>query len=251
MSVRQLARVWEYQFSKGEQSVMLSMADHANDEGGSIFPSVARIAWKTDYSKRQVQRIIGALTESGILILTQKETRRRPREYRIDWSKAKKKAPFRGDTMSKRGVTLDNNRGDISDVRGDIAVSSEPSLLNHQLPTIKENDPFESFVSFWNLTFPKKKLRASNKTLRAKFITRMKDLGFAKEWNNAIQQSSESPALVQASWFQATWFLRNDENYLRALNNEWAWKDKQIAKENAAQGQRQKSTSEKIAKRKN
>ena len=133
MSVRQLAKVWEYQFSKGEQSIMLSMADHANDEGGSIFPSVARIAWKTDYSKRQVQRIISALVDHRILVLVRKETRRRPREYRISWKHADKKPAFRGDTMSKSGVTSEGKRGDISDVRGDITVSPrtiiKPSLI--------------------------------------------------------------------------------------------------------------------------
>ena len=62
--------VWELDLDHRQKFVLLALADHADHNGGSVRPSVALIAWKTGYSKRQVQRIIRDLEEAGILVRT-------------------------------------------------------------------------------------------------------------------------------------------------------------------------------------
>jgi hypothetical protein len=141
MSIRVMAQVWEHEFSRSEQAIMLALADHAHDDGSRVFPSVERVAWKTGYSKRQTQRIIGTLRKSGVLVVVKKAYKNRPTEYRIDLLKAPEKPTYRGDTMSPQaveGVTTSVNGGDISTARGDIAKSSKPSLEPSNKPKKKD-----------------------------------------------------------------------------------------------------------------
>ncbi len=69
MSVKVMAKVWDhFPLGGGEFLTALCLADHADHEGGNIFPSVARIAMKTQQSERTVQRHIGAMKEAGWLL---------------------------------------------------------------------------------------------------------------------------------------------------------------------------------------
>lgn len=143
MSILLMSRVWTYALDHPEQSILLALTDHADDFGGSVFPSVGYVAWKTGYSARQVQRIMGDLRARGVLIQVRAATRDRPVEYRIDLARLEAKEPYRatenrGDNMSSlssAGVTqprhprgdTERGRGDISGERGDIAMAPEPS----------------------------------------------------------------------------------------------------------------------------
>ncbi len=126
MSIKQMSVVWEYEFKPAEQQVMLALADHAHDDGTEIRPSVARLAWKTGYSERQVHRVLARLRDDlGILVLTKKGGGRGfPNVYRFDWTKGVKKSAFRTrETLTSDGVNPDN-----SDINPDTAMSYEPSL---------------------------------------------------------------------------------------------------------------------------
>lgn len=94
MSILQMVEVWRHRFSHPQQVVMLALADHANDFGSSIFPAVDYLAWKTEYSRRTVQNILGDLRACGILEVVKEATWNRPNEYRINWKKATLKKPY-------------------------------------------------------------------------------------------------------------------------------------------------------------
>lgn len=165
MSIKLMAQVWERKLNKAEQSVLLAMADHAQDDGSKCFPSVDWIAWKTDYSARQVQRTIQALCTKSVLVLVRGYGRGRSNEYYIDLSKTQPKPEYiskgdtvspyprkhdtvspqslKGDTMSPNSIKDDvvspqtenvlplkgdilSVKGDIHDIKGDIAMSPEP-----------------------------------------------------------------------------------------------------------------------------
>lgn len=142
MSIKLMAQVWEYQLTRGEQAVLLAMADHADDNGNNCFPSIALLAWKTDYSERQITRILQQLTQRKVLEIVVPATNRRPTEYaiRLQHATPKQAPPVRsawGDTTSPLEVTprhpkkpargdISNARGDILHARGDIAMSPEP-----------------------------------------------------------------------------------------------------------------------------
>jgi hypothetical protein len=138
-----MTKVWEHEFPANQQLVMLALADHANDEGSQIFPSIERIAWKTGYSTRSIQRVIRDLQEAGILCVVRKANRYRPTEYSIDWSKAIQKAPYiqgcqdvtpagRGDMDDVSGVTSEVSRGDTGVVSGVTQLCHPNRHINHQ-----------------------------------------------------------------------------------------------------------------------
>jgi hypothetical protein len=127
MSGKATGMVWELDIPHPQQYVLLAMADHADHEGGNIYPSIAAIAWKTGYSERQVQRIVKELVTSKILELTKQAAGQYgTNHYRIVWENAPRKSPRKpmGDKMS----SLDSVRGDILTFRGDTQMSPDPSL---------------------------------------------------------------------------------------------------------------------------
>ena len=68
MSVKLMGEVWELKIDHATSHVLIAMADHASDDGSRCFPSVGYLSWKTNYSVRQVQRILINLEDRGIII---------------------------------------------------------------------------------------------------------------------------------------------------------------------------------------
>jgi hypothetical protein len=105
MSIKVMTMVFDAQLKSNQKLVMLALADHANDMGGRVFPSIERVAHKVCLSKRQVQRIMNDLRKEGLIHMTHKASRHRPREYRIDLFMLKAimveyEVPVRGDNMT-------------------------------------------------------------------------------------------------------------------------------------------------------
>lgn len=96
MSGKLVSMVYEREVNHAQQSILVAMADHADDDGRHCFPSVPFIAWKTGYSQRQVQRCIGELRQIGCLLVEREATRYRPTEYRIVLAALPAKEPFAG-----------------------------------------------------------------------------------------------------------------------------------------------------------
>jgi hypothetical protein len=68
MSVRVMGEVFYMEMEPNEKLVLLCYADHADDDGHSVFPSIAKIAKKSNYCERQVQIITRALEKKGFLL---------------------------------------------------------------------------------------------------------------------------------------------------------------------------------------
>lgn len=83
MSLTALGAVWSFPVSPQEKLVLLVMADHADDSGGNVFPSVARIMQMSGMSERAVQRTIRLLVSSGVVEVVRPARPGRPTEYRI------------------------------------------------------------------------------------------------------------------------------------------------------------------------
>ena len=94
MSIEVMTEVWKLDLEHPEQSVLLAMADHADDLGLNCYPSVGRLAWKTGYTERQVQRIIKDLRETGLIVPIGKGPDTDAMMYRIDLSRGIPKAHY-------------------------------------------------------------------------------------------------------------------------------------------------------------
>ncbi|HEX5520199.1 MAG TPA: helix-turn-helix domain-containing protein [Longimicrobiaceae bacterium] len=94
MSVKVMGEVWELELKPNHLVVLLALADHADHDGGGVFPSQALVAWKTGYGERQVRRIVAELEAEGLLVLVEdRRAQNLPNVYRIDTAAGKKKAP--------------------------------------------------------------------------------------------------------------------------------------------------------------
>lgn len=84
MSSKVQAAVWaRYPVGGGEMLLALALADHADDQGRNIWPSVAYSAEKTRQSERSVQYQLRRMVQRGFLILAQEAKHGRTREYKI------------------------------------------------------------------------------------------------------------------------------------------------------------------------
>lgn len=134
MSAKVTGMVFErYPQGGGEMLLALALADHAHDDGTSIFPSVARLAAKTRQSPRAVQYQLRSMEKSGWLILVSgakggrkpgSDSRGRTREYRIDpaWLNGAEIAPLPPSPMEhEKGEAVapfDSGKGANHDVKG-------------------------------------------------------------------------------------------------------------------------------------
>lgn len=144
-----MGEIFALELKQNERLVLLAMANFARDDGTKIYPSVNRISWMTDYSKRQVQRIIQKLKMQKILIPVHaiKGGRGNAVEYRIDIRAGKIKlspikkgdaivSPFKIENGDAIMSSFSTSKDDISDEKratfqnekDDVAVSLQTSL---------------------------------------------------------------------------------------------------------------------------
>lgn len=113
----------------------LSLADFANDDGTSIYPSIKNLAEKTRQSERSVQYQLRKMEESGWLILVNSGNggRNQHREYRIaeSWIKGADFAPVQSTT----------EKGASDDVKGASDSTKGCSPLHPHIPVIEPSIP--------------------------------------------------------------------------------------------------------------
>ena len=154
MSVRVMSYVFDLDIPPHEKFVLLAYADHADHDGGSVYPSIATIARKTSMSERTVQRITRALEEKGYLIPCggQKGGRNISAHWSIPMIKGDNMTPIieteRVTPVTER-VTSMHKRVTPMVIKGDTAMSPEPSLTikNHQLTINNNNNVFRKYES--------------------------------------------------------------------------------------------------------
>lgn len=67
MSIQMITDCWKLDLDKGEQLVLLALADHANDDG-ITWPGIERIAAKCGYTERGIRKVINEqLCEKGVV----------------------------------------------------------------------------------------------------------------------------------------------------------------------------------------
>lgn len=139
MSVHVASEVYKAKLgSPTRKAIALKLADHANDDGGSIRPSVERVARETENSARTVQRTLKDFVSEGLLIV-EKLGGMGPKStthYRFNLKalaalpRTNPGDPHKDDTVSPlpqtSRVTPTAAKGDIGGMKGD-TVSPEPS----------------------------------------------------------------------------------------------------------------------------
>ncbi len=102
--------VWDSNLPKEEKYILLAYADHADHEGYGVRPSYALVAWKTQFTKRHVMRVVARLEEKGILVVDEQggwsaANGNRANEWHIDIEKMPVRPPRKRDRRSDSQVT--------------------------------------------------------------------------------------------------------------------------------------------------
>lgn len=129
-------QVWFREVRGSERDVLLAMADHGDDDGTRIYPSMDYLAWKVGLSKRRTQQIVSAMRERGVLIVVREATRYDPTHYRMRLEALPEKAArpgvqsasplaVRGEIAEPAGVQSERGRGEA---QSSPKPSREPSV---------------------------------------------------------------------------------------------------------------------------
>ncbi len=133
MSIIQTKLVWGLKLPHNQFEVLMALADAAHDDGSRCFPSVGLVAWMTDYSDRQVRRLLASLRTDGLIeAVAFDHGGTRPTEYQLHLDRGVQKPPRRP-TMS--GLPND-------DAPHDTTVSSPPGTAMAKAPdTVMADEP--------------------------------------------------------------------------------------------------------------
>ena len=69
MSVRVTSLVWPANLPGTRKMVLLRLADHAHDDGGSAYPSIAGLVAACGFSARTIQDALRDLERLGLIVL--------------------------------------------------------------------------------------------------------------------------------------------------------------------------------------
>ena len=84
MSVSVMTLVWRSDLPANHKLVLLAYADHANDEGGSVYPGEDLMAAKTSYTSGNVRRVTKELVDAGFLHRVKRGQTGQRAEWEVD-----------------------------------------------------------------------------------------------------------------------------------------------------------------------
>ena len=84
------------------------------------------------------------------------------------------------------------------------------------------NKELPHFLEMWKFYFPDKpQPREPFTKIKAKLKTRLKDDYFELNYEKALEIASKSEFVKNGGWFDALWFLHNEENWEKCLNGKY------------------------------
>lgn len=127
MSVKAIGEVFDLDLPRNEKFVLLAYVDHADHNGGNIYPAVATIMRKTGYEERSVQTITRKLEQRGLLVPDGKGPK----------GTNKWKYPL-GRGAEFAGVQKETKKGRKKKQKGVQPTAPEPPLTPKKQPSVKE-----------------------------------------------------------------------------------------------------------------
>lgn len=136
--------IWENATVGGSNLlILLAMADFADDNGGSVYPSMKTLAKKARMSQDQARRVVHKLIADGHIELVQKGGwdggRNRSNEYRLVINRTCKTAE--GGTRKLQAPSADASTRTSADASTVLApMQDDPSYIHHVEPPLTTDD---------------------------------------------------------------------------------------------------------------
>ena len=135
MSVHVMGLVWKSGLPKNQKMCLLAYADHANDDGTSVFPGEEIMAEKTSDSAGNVRRVTKTLIEDGVLIQTKRGHRGQRAEFQINLKRLG--AHIARHSLEMKAAHDDKERrAESADSRAPVSTKARATATpNHQEPS--------------------------------------------------------------------------------------------------------------------
>jgi hypothetical protein len=142
-------KVWQSDLAPSLKPLAAALADIANDDGTSIYPSVEYVAWLLGKGERSVQRGLAELRRMAVLEVVAYPSGGRgcATEYRLIEERLPKRVPWRQYRMKKKGAILapfiEGVKGDGRDTKGEVSQSQRVQFSTRKgvgscTPPVKE-----------------------------------------------------------------------------------------------------------------
>lgn len=160
MSVRVMSDVFSADLgSLTDKLVLLALADHAADDGSSVYPSLARLSWKCDLTERAVRKVLRRLEQRRLIHTVEKATHHSTTRYQLDVAaiRAVRRSPLEDSEgnvvppLTRSGGNVVPNRGERRSPNPSVEPSGE---TNHHVRASAKGDPV-GFDLFWQ-QYPRK-----------------------------------------------------------------------------------------------
>ena len=207
MSVKIMGLVWDCDLPRNEKYVLLALADHADHEGCNIYPSVERVAWKTGYDERMIQRITKSLVKKGILV-RDGTGNHRTNKYKIEIKCLPERPDFIPTSKSEGGKMSPQNVQNVTHEGGKM---SPESSFNHPLTIMGASAEKSGLDEFFE---PKPPIESSPplKPFYKRIQDKDPDLMMSALGITAKSQASD----IEADLHRAGWQIGSD-NIRRAI----------------------------------
>ena len=134
-----------------------------------------------------------------------------------------------GDNLSPPDVGGDKTKegDDKNGIKGVTPMSPEPSVNRHIDPSVKRlssnsNKEWARFIEVYKFYVPHRpQPRATTTSIKNKLITRLKDDYFKVNYERALEKAGKSDFIAEKDFFDAEWFLKNDTNWEKCLNDKY------------------------------
>jgi len=143
----------DFKGKRGEKWVLVLIADHANERGTGAFPSIKRLCSRSEYTRRQLLRILQNLEEMELLEVDRTPGQRN--RYRIRLESFQK---YGGVIMSPPKMS-EMSPPPCNDVTGGVTPMSPATK-----PSLTVNNPLEKKFSL-------KQIKERNPELHKKIVT--------------------------------------------------------------------------------
>lgn len=208
MSIKLMSAIFETEFrdlpytKDGEEHkakastcklLLLAIADHANDYGESAYPGYDRLEIKTALSRQGIADTLQALTQNGLLSISDKPSRLHTNNYTIVLSSL----------PTLKNVIIDESSHLTNASQATLLERVKPLDLNHQLTINKPSKDFS--LSTQDLQEVNKKvdyiLSQTKDTWQGRELLRDNLLPLADWYNKATNQVMTKR--VQKTWYKA------------------------------------------------
>jgi len=143
MSIKLMSKVWEHgPEDKTETLVLLALADRANDDGTSCYPSLDEITNRCRLSRQGALNVIDRLEENGYLTKQSGGGRGNPNQYRLHPNALKGSSSLDG--FSSEKGKADKQKGKADKAKGSSSLDGnrhEPSNNRQGSAPARGDDP--------------------------------------------------------------------------------------------------------------